>query len=321
MKLGMYKSDSENRACIVLGNEIVDVAALAELGYKGEPPSNSIIPYIAAESAEQQAARQLVDKLLGGDGIKNKLRRRQLLFDADEVHLSPPLRPRLILCGAMGYKDHLDEMDVTSLPKTPDAFIKLSSCVIGPEDEIVLPAHEPGMVDFECELSVVFGKRCSNVAVNEALSYIGGITMINDVGSREGLPEWESAAAAGDALGAMNFFHRIIRGKQFRTFCPIGPVVTTADEIVDFQDINVGTRLNGRVMQSANTRDLVFPIAHSIAYFSRWYEFMPGDVLSTGSPAGVGYAQDPKIFLSPGDRIEVFADQVGTLGNTVVASV
>lgn len=321
MKLGMYKTDDEERACIVLGDELVDVAALTEVGYKSAPPSNSIIPYLSDQSAEQKAARKLVDELQGGEEMKNSLRKRRLLFDVHATRLASPLRPRLILCGAMGYKDHLDEMDVASLPKTPDAFIKLSTCVIGPEEEIVLPEQEPDMVDFECEFSVVFGKRCSNVTAGEALSYVGGVTMINDVGSRMGMPQWESAAKVGDVLGSMNLFHRIIRGKQFRTFCPIGPVVTTADEIVDFKDVNIGTRLNGRKMQSANTRDLVFPIADSIAYFSRWYEFLPGDVFSTGSPAGVGYAHNPQIFLSPGDKIEVFADPVGTLGNTVAAPI
>ena len=319
MKLAMYKSKQGERPALVVDDSILDLMAWNDDGNAGTASGNTLIPYLDPNGSLHQSARRLADEFQSGGEAAQKLRERKIVHALDSVSLAPPLRPRLILCGAMGYKDHLDEMDVSSLPKTPDAFIKMSSCIIGPDEPIVLPANEPDMVDFECELSVVFARRCHCVSEDEALSYIGGITMINDVGSREGLPEWEESVATGDALGSMNLFHRIVRGKQFATFCPLGPVVTTIDEIDDLADINLGTRLNGRVMQSANTSNLIFSVAQSVSYFSQWYDFMPGDVLSTGSPAGVGYAQDPKIFLGPGDIVEVYADHVEALVNTVVA--
>lgn len=139
---------------------------------------------------------------------------------------------------------------------------------------------------------------------------VAGYTLINDVSARNWV---ENFIATGDAdLNRM--------GKQLPGFCPMGPVIVTADEVADPHDVTLTTRLNDTVMQSAHTSDLIWRIPALIAYFSRWYPFRPGDILTTGSPAGVGYGRTPKIFMKPGDTIAVTVDRIGTLSNPIVAA-
>jgi 2-keto-4-pentenoate hydratase/2-oxohepta-3-ene-1,7-dioic acid hydratase in catechol pathway len=194
------------------------------------------------------------------------------------------------------------------LPGHPHAFIKNANAVIGPGEPIRLPRQCPGMVDFEGEFSIVIGRRCHNVTAKEAKSYIGGYTTINDVSARDWNP----------AKGGTPDWDMIHMGKQLPTFCPLGPAVVTAEEIPDPDCVRLVTRLNGEVMQDANTDDLVFPIAQIIAYFSRWYPFAPGDVITTGTPSGVGFARRPPVFLKAGDVVSVCVEPIGELSNPVV---
>jgi 2-keto-4-pentenoate hydratase/2-oxohepta-3-ene-1,7-dioic acid hydratase in catechol pathway len=202
----------------------------------------------------------------------------------------------------------------TPAPKQPTGFFKSVTAVTGPGGPIRLPKSHPDMVDWEGEFSAVIGKPCHNVSEAEALQYVAGYTLINDVSARD----WVAAVFKSEGImGAIHAWDHNILGKQFPTFCPMGPSIATADEIPDPGKVDITTSLNGKVMQSACTDDLVFSIPKLIAYYSQFYLFRPGDVITTGSPAGVGYGRNPKVFMKAGDTIEVTVEGIGTLRNPV----
>ena len=173
------------------------------------------------------------------------------------------------------------------------------------------------MVDYEAELSFVFGRTCHNVGVGEAMDYVAGYTIANDVSARNWVGE---VMAAQGVFPAAQAWERNIMGKNFPTFTPCGPVIVTADEIADPHDLDLSLTLNGTVMQATKTDDLIFDLPQIIAYFSQWYRFQPGDIVTTGTPAGVGFGRDPKVFLKPGDTVAVTISGIGTLQNPVVAA-
>ena len=171
------------------------------------------------------------------------------------------------------------------------------------------------MVDFEGEFSFIFAKRCHRVTADQAMDYVAGYTIANDVSARDWIPEVFSATGSFDAIHA---WERNVMGKSFPTFTPCGPVLVTKDEIADPHVLQLTTRLNGEVMQSTKTDDLIFKIPEIIAYFSQWYCFQAGDIVTTGSPSGVGIGRDPHVFMHAGDTIEIEIEGIGTLSNYLV---
>lgn len=231
-----------------------------------------------------------------------------------EVSFAAPLPdPGMVLAAGANYHEHLREMN-TPPPPTPMAFYKSVASIIGHGGTIIRPRAHPDMVDWEGEFSVVIGKTCHKVSESEALDYVFGYTIINDVSARD----WVAPAFAAQGMIAtvVAWEHNIL-GKLFPTFCPMGPVIVTADEIEDPENLRIETRLNGTVVQSANTSDLVFGVKRLIAYYSQFLTFRPGDVITTGSPSGVGYGRTPKLFMRAGDVIEVEVERIGTLRNVV----
>jgi acylpyruvate hydrolase len=246
------------------------------------------------------------------DQLKRLLDRPPSLIRAP-VLAAPIPDPGVILSAGLNYHAHLREMN-TPAPEQPTAFFKSPTAVTGPGQPIVLPPAHPDMVDWEGEFSAVIGRPCHNVSEAEALDYVVGYTLINDVSARD----WVAPVfQAQGIMGPIQAWERNILGKQFPTFCPLGPVIVTRDEVPDPDDVDLTTSLNGKAMQVANTGDLVFNIPRLIAYFSRFMRFRPGDVITTGSPAGVGYGRNPKVFMKPGDTVEVAAKGVGVLSNPV----
>lgn len=247
---------------------------------------------------------------------QDRLRECGAIVPAASTQLLPPVpRPALVLATGMNYGQHLKEMG-SQIPPYPYAFIKCTTSIIGPGAPIILPARSPDMVDFEGEFSVIFGRPCQNVDTQDALRYIAGYTIANDVSARN----WVAGAhAAKKPMEAVRTWSLNIMGKQFPTFCPIGPALVTRDEIADPHQLNLTTTLNGEVMQSANTSDLIFQIPELISYFSKWYRFLPGDIITTGSPAGVGFARDPKVFMKDGDIVSITVEGLGELSNPIVS--
>jgi 2-keto-4-pentenoate hydratase/2-oxohepta-3-ene-1,7-dioic acid hydratase in catechol pathway len=238
-----------------------------------------------------------------------------LLLESDVRFLAPVPDPTIVLSTGTAYRAHLAEMKVGA-PQAPGGFLKNAAAITGTGWPIVLPPQAPGMVDYEGEFSCIIGRACHNVAAAQAMDFVAGYTIINDVSARDWVPGF--LGAKGSPMEVSRAAGLNILGKQFPTFCPIGPALVTVDEVPDPHDLQLTTRLNGKVMQSAHTGDLIFRLAETIAYFSRWYRFSPGDVITTGSPDGVGYARNPQVFMKHGDVVEVEVSRVGILRNPVM---
>jgi len=257
----------------------------------------------------------LVDAVAeGAESLRSALREEGLLRPIAGANLLAPFpRPGVIIAAGMNYHGHLREMN-TPVPDKPVSFYKSVTSVIGPRALIIPPKEWPDMVDWEGEFSAVIGKPCFRVSAKDALDYVAGYTMINDVSARNWVA---SVFASKGTMGPVTTWEHNILGKQFPTFCPMGPVMVTRDEIANPGSVVFTTTLNGKIMQSADNSDLVFGVEALIEYYSRFYRFLPGDVISTGSPSGVGYGRNPKVFLRTDDVIEVNAPAIGALSNPV----
>jgi 2-keto-4-pentenoate hydratase/2-oxohepta-3-ene-1,7-dioic acid hydratase in catechol pathway len=213
-----------------------------------------------------------------------------------------PLRPGKILCSGINYASHKEENPDAVMPEEPFFFSKLPSAVIGPDEPIRIPA-EHTKTDYEVELSMVLGRTAKRVAEAEALDYVFGWTILNDVSARD-----------------IQFKdNQLTLGKNPDTFAPLGPEIVTADEIGDWSTLHVSSALNGETMQSSPAADMIFSPARLLAHLTSLITLEPGDVVSTGTPAGVGTFKDPPVFMKPGDTITVAVDRIGELTNPVEA--
>lgn len=222
------------------------------------------------------------------------------------ARLLAPIEPRAILCIGLNYRRHAEETGA-AIPSCPVLFMKNPAAVNDPGAPIVLPRDmiEQPEVDYEVELAVVIGRAARDVSRDEALDYVWGYTVGNDV----------SARRVQKHLGGGQW----VRGKSFDTFCPLGPELVTTDELGDPQTLALSTELNGRLMQSSNTADMIFSVAQIIEYLSTDMTLLPGTVVLTGTPSGVGVGRVPPVFLHPGDRVTCRIDRIGALENPVTA--
>jgi len=214
-----------------------------------------------------------------------------------------PIEPASILCIGLNYRDHATETKGTP-PEYPILFMKAPSSAQNPGDPILIPTHQKSeRVDYECELAVVIGKSCKNVSREKALEYVLGYTCANDVSARD----WQIK------YGGTQW----CKGKTFDTFCPLGPVLVTADEIPHPDDLNIRTILNGEVMQNSSTANMIFDVPTLISFLSGSTTLRPGTVILTGTPSGVGMAREPKVWLKPGDIVTIEISGIGQLTNPV----
>lgn len=223
-------------------------------------------------------------------------------IDAGSVRLGPPVaRPSKIICVGANYADHAREFG-HAIPEVPILFSKATTAVIGPNDPIILPA-EAQVVDSEAELAVVIGRTAKRVSEDEALDYVAGYTILNDVTER-----------IVQRAGGQWF-----RGKGFDTFCPLGPFLATPDELPGIGDLRVWQRYGGNMLQNGNTHDMLFSVSFLISYISRGMTLLPGDIISTGTPPGIGSAREPKILMQVGEVVEVGINGLGNQRNAVIA--
>jgi 2-keto-4-pentenoate hydratase/2-oxohepta-3-ene-1,7-dioic acid hydratase in catechol pathway len=225
---------------------------------------------------------------------------RELLGDA---RLGPVvLRPQQVFAVGLNYRHHAEEMHL-ALPKTPMVFTKFVSSLCGPNDEVPIPSFT---TDFEAELVVIIGATTRDVSIDEALSYVAGYCVGQDYSERtlqmQGTPAQFSL------------------GKSYRNFTPIGPWLTTADEIVDPNDLGIRCAINDTEYQNSSTADMVFSVAEIVSYLSGIVELRTGDIIFTGSPHGVGQGRTPPVFLRPGDRIVTSIDHLGRIENLAIAT-
>ncbi len=217
--------------------------------------------------------------------------------------LAPVLDPQKIICVGLNYADHAAETGAKTGDE-PVIFCKFPTTLIGPESPIELPP-ESNEVDYEAELVVVIGKRARRITRAEAWDHVAGYTCGHDVSARD----WQKNKPGKQWL----------LGKSFDSFAPLGPWLVTQDEIADPGNLKIELRLNGEVMQSSSTTQLIFPIDFLVSYLSHVCTLLPGDLIYTGTPPGVGMARTPPVFLKPGDVTEVEIEGLGTLRNPVVA--
>jgi acylpyruvate hydrolase len=227
-----------------------------------------------------------------GDGLWQSL---------DGIRLAAPLaKPSKIVCVGLNYYDHCREQGL-DVPERPILFAKFPSTLIGSGDEITWPGDLSQQVDYEAELAIIIGRKGRNIPVDEAYQYLAGYANLNDVSARD--------VQFADG--------QWVRGKSFDTFCPLGPYLVTTDEVPDPHELSIRCWVNGELRQDSNTRELVFNVPHLVAYISRTCTLIPGDIISTGTPGGVGVFHDPPVFLKPGDVVEVEVDKLGRLRNRV----
>src|SRR5690606_20388991 len=214
---------------------------------------------------------------------------------------APFARPSKIVCIGLNYKDHAEETGA-ALPAEPIIFMKSTTALVGPNDTVVIPKNSK-KTDWEVEFGIVIGKKATYVEVSEALDYVAGYVLHNDVSEREFQIErggtWD-------------------KGKGCDTFAPMGPVLTTKEEIEDINNVNLWLKVNGKTYQNGNTKNLIFSVPFIVSYVSQFMTLLPGDVISTGTPAGVGLGFNPPIYLKEGDVIELGADYLGEQRQEVI---
>ncbi|MBI3682942.1 MAG: fumarylacetoacetate hydrolase family protein [Acidobacteria bacterium] len=250
----------------------------------------------------------LIDVLAGGGAARRKVEQWAAQPPASSVHplegtklLAPIPRPPKLICVGLNYRDHAAESNM-AIPDRPTIFSKFSNCVIGPGDPIVLPKNSE-KPDYEAEFAFVIGKGGRHIAARNWQEHVFGYTNLNDVSARDfqlATTQW-------------------LMGKTFDTFAPMGPCLVSADEIGDPHNLEIRITINGEVLQDSNTKHLIFGVPDLVAYLSSVFTLEPGDVVSTGTPAGVGFARKPPRWLRPGDDVVVEVQGLGQLRNPVIA--
>jgi acylpyruvate hydrolase len=282
MRLLTFDDGSGPQAGLLAGEDVVPVSAL-------DAPASSVKGLLEALDANGLA-----------DLAERAKSAPQRIALAGLRLLAPVPNPEKIICLGLNYRDHAEESG-QEIPAAPLWFAKFANSLIGSGQDIVLPSAHPDYVDYEAELAVVIGRTANRVEEADALSYLAGAMPFNDVSARDlqlQNPLWTS-------------------GKAVDTFGPCGPALVTLDEAGDLGSLALRTRINGEVVQEGNTSNLIFGVAEAVAWLSRTITLAPGDIIATGTPAGVGGPQG--IFLRDGDTVEVEIDRLGVLSNPVRA--
>lgn len=286
MRLLTFTRDGGSRFGVELPGGVLDVNA-----------ANPALP-ASLHAYLQDAARlrPLLDALVAAPPVAH-------VHPVDAIRYLPPIEaPQKIVCIGLNYRDHAEEVKLP-LPTEVTAFAKYANSLVGNGAEIVIP-RESDKVDYEAELAFVIGKRGRHIAESDAYAYIAGYTIVNDVSVRDyqmRTSQW-------------------MLGKVFDTHAPCGPVIVTTDEIPDPQTLRISTTIDGEVLQDSNTAQLVFTVPRLVAELSSIMTLEPGDIIATGTPAGVGTSRTPKRWLRPGERVTVEIERIGALANPVVAA-
>lgn len=285
MRLVQYTVQGESRLGVVIADRIVDVRKAADSAGQHTEAFTSTLALLEAGDKALAFVRSLRD-----DGSAVPL---------SGVRLECPVVSRKIVAVGLNYKDHAIEAGL-KIPTAPLCFAKFTSSLSGPFDPIQLPA-EDSQVDFEGELGVIIGQKARRVAERDAMAHVAGYVVFNDVSARR----WQFDDG------------QWTRGKSCDTFAPNGPFLATADEVPDPGALRITTRLNGEIMQDSNTNQLIFNIPKIVSCFSQSFTLHPGDLIATGTPAGVGFSRKPPVYLNDGDVVEVEIERIGRISNRV----
>ena len=277
MKLGRLK---DNAVAAVTDKGVIN---LSELGFTG-----NMKDLIKAGKAELEKISSLIKN---ADNFQN----------IDYSDFDAPIKdPSKIIAIGLNYVDHASESKM-EIPKTPIVFTKFSNSITGPTSEIKIPKRLTQKADYEVELAVVIGKQGKNITKESALDFVFGYTVINDISARD-----------------LQFSDgQWVRGKSLDTFCPMGPVIVTKDEIPDPQNLKLICEVNGERLQNDSTKNMIFGVADLISILSEAFTLEPGDIIATGTPSGVGFSRKPPIYLKEGDIIKTSVEGIGELINRV----
>jgi 2-keto-4-pentenoate hydratase/2-oxohepta-3-ene-1,7-dioic acid hydratase in catechol pathway len=298
LRLVSYRSSRTSpvfRAGVASHQELIDLA-----GYAATPQGSqigesyrSMRTFLAASPDEQALVLAWA---------AHQLETGEQVLSLDEVELGPPvLDPEKIICIGTNYAEHAAESGF-EIPPVPTFFAKFRNSLVGPTSPVIMPMADH-FIDYEGELAVVIGKRCKHVSEQEALAYVAGYTVCNDVSARM-LQMQTSQWTAGKAID---------------TFLPMGPGIVLATDIPDPQALTLTTRVNGEVVQQESTSQMIFSVAQTLAFLSSFMTLEPGDLIATGTPSGIGARRQPPLFLQPGDIVEVEIEPIGTIRNQMVA--
>lgn len=304
MKLTQFKTEdsAKKRLGVSFGDVVCDVAELAKAAQAaGSPVADWLLESDGTLAVIQRGEQGLLELSLLLNSQPAPQRSAVAAYRLDQIEFLPAVDPGKILAIGRNYADHALEGGGEP-PKAPLIFAKLSNSLSAHNAPIVLPTVSK-TIDWEAELAVVIGRRAKAVSEAEALDYVFGYTLMNDVTARD-LQRKDG---------------QWTRGKGLDTFAPLGPFITTRDEVADIQNLKVEGLYNGEVTQSSNTSKMIFSIAHLISYISQGITLEPGDIISSGTPEGVGFFRDPPVLLKPGDVCEVRVENLGSLRNPVIA--
>jgi 2-keto-4-pentenoate hydratase/2-oxohepta-3-ene-1,7-dioic acid hydratase in catechol pathway len=321
MKLLTYEVRKQSRVGVLEGDAIVDVRVAVDLlAKRGAVPALAEDPGFegSAQTVLRPGAapRDMIALLRRGLEWRKALgavtralaqtldpaeRPKGLMTPLASARLRAPIaRPGKITCIGLNYADHAREQGIEP-PSAPIFFLKSSNTICGPNDPIVLPPNST-QVDYEAEFAVVIGEGGKGIPEEKAYEHVAGYMILHDVSARD------------MQFGDKQWF----RGKSCDTFAPTGPWIVTADEVPDPQNLSICLTLNGETMQNSHTSNLIFKVPYLISYFSQAVTWETGDLISTGTPPGVGVFRKPQVFLKPGDAVSITVDRLGTLTNTVV---
>ncbi|KAK7872820.1 hypothetical protein R5R35_006698 [Gryllus longicercus] len=265
---------------------------------------------IDVSGVDHSVPNDLVQFLREGNGLLEKAKRivaeGKSVVTYSSVKLLPPvISPDKVVCVGLNYKGHCEEQNL-AYPKEPMFFSKFSSCIVGPYDKVLYPSIT-NELDWEVELAVVIGKVGKDIRPDRAMDHVFGYTVAQDLSARD----WQKKRNNGQFL----------LGKAMDNFCPLGPAVVTKEVLPDPHSLGIRSKVNGKLKQDGNTGELIHRIDHIVSYLSHVITLLPGDVILTGTPAGVGMHRNPPEYLKPGDVLESEIDGIGKLRNEIVASV
>ena len=294
MRLGSIQSSDEAHLGMLCADRILDITELGRrhptlYGLLANARDVSPLWFAVTRETLEEIHSSVQER-----GIRAEW--ESLCWPADSCAWLPPVAlPEKIICIGLNYRDHAAESKM-EIPKEPVIFNKYNNALVGAAGPVVLPSNS-AQVDYEAELAVILGKEAKRVPVEEAAWYVGGYTMMHDVSARD----WQFRTG------------QWISGKTFDTFGPCGPYLVTPDEIADPHNLDIRLKLNGQVMQNSNTRNLIFNVPTLISYLSHMFTLKAGDIISTGTPPGVGFARRPQVFLRAGDTVEITVEGLGTM--------
>jgi len=291
MRLVQFQANNgEAKLGAVVGERVLDLAEAARRAGKDSTQFGSMLSLLRSGASAVDLARKLADDPVA----------EAASFRVSDVRLLAPIsRPGKIVAIGLNYRDHCVEQGIEP-PTIPLIFAKFPTSITGPYGPIVLPADDM-QVDYEAELGVVIGRNAKRVKASDALDCVAGYLVLNDVSARK----WQFSDK------------QWVRGKSCDTFCPIGPWLTTRDEVPDPHALHISTRVNGQVLQDSNTHHLIFQIPELIEFITASITLEPGDIIATGTPVGVGCFRNPPIYLKSGDVVEIEIERLGKIRNSV----